>query len=488
TFIEEHHPDEVLPDGPGREPDDFYQQVMKYHITVTFWSKCRDWPYPPNWTEIWQRPGIQELETPDDQIADELPPHWLTLVKVMVVFPDSSEQFEPELEEALETALEKIRLLQEAYSLISQDTNIQWVSSEALPPIIPLVWGGNNEPQLYIVATSSMRSLSEPTWLTEENEPGVDMYLYRSTRGQHGAGFTTYHRLRHDALMLLHRRGDYRGTVLSAASAAEALLNELLMMLLWEKRHHPQHVASKFSIQTGIVRRVRTEYHPLLKGNWDVRRSGPVRNWETRIARLRNRIIHNGDRVSRQQAREALAAMRKLEHYLGDLLQEKISEFPRTNGMYLGLEALKDRNALTRRARNIFDSNHEPEWVATFTNWRHTLQLEVERKARQLRKPSPQKAVLLGIRYKDGTEFFLQDQEVGLGITINEPPEELIELNNERLRKAMTHGHIPPPGEPYRISLPDHSLKKRLAQGQTWMYLYQINPRLPVMVDGSDRA
>lgn len=143
------------------------------------------------------------------------------------------------------------------------------------------------------------------------------------TRINSRSAFMDYVDLRREAEVALARDGHWRSAVLFAATAAEVLLDELLMHLLWERADRPEDAAHLFVDQRqGSIGRVRKEYHPLVGGDWSVKGEGPVATWVKQVAGLRHRVIHSGYEPTAGEADRATRALRDLELYVRDLLAD----------------------------------------------------------------------------------------------------------------------------------------------------------------------
>src|SRR4030095_14628537 len=101
-----------------------------------------------------------------------------------------------------------------------------------------------------------------------------------------------------------HQNGDMRAATIYAAIAAESLLTEVQLHLMWEEKRTPEEVANSWieSLDT----RIRTEFHTRLGGNWDPTASGPIGRWNSSVSALRHRVVHAGYTPSFEEAKDAI--------------------------------------------------------------------------------------------------------------------------------------------------------------------------------------
>jgi hypothetical protein len=166
--------------------------------------------------------------------------------------------------------------------------------------------------------------------------------------------------------------GDYVTTVLHCATAAEVLIDRLLLMLCWEEKMTPADAAAKF-VEGQMAKRLQGELAPRLGGRWQRDQPGPVHDWYHAVARPRNRVIHGGYTPSEESAGEALRATRSLEKFAFDRLAAHRNDYPRSTLMTIAPEGLDRRDLWNGKIRNFVESGaaeREPNWQTDFRAWR----------------------------------------------------------------------------------------------------------------------
>jgi hypothetical protein len=134
--------------------------------------------------------------------------------------------------------------------------------------------------------------------------------------------------------------GDYEEAVLWSAVAVEILLDALLSVMLWEDKVAPREAVRVLT--RPLAQRVDSEYHRRLSVSaWRRIGDDPVGRWYTRLAATRNRIVHRGWVVHREEAVESIAAGEDLADYLFACVRECRERRPLTanivNGDSIGL-------------------------------------------------------------------------------------------------------------------------------------------------------
>ncbi len=120
--------------------------------------------------------------------------------------------------------------------------------------------------------------------------------------------------------------GDHFGVVLKAATASELLLKHLAWMLRWEATG----TISKTQLRMTSAEVVDKLLCPCLGPTWNRKLDGPLRSWDKEIRELRNDIVHDGRRVSRDAAGAALTALAMLLVAAQQALVEVVGTYPWT--------------------------------------------------------------------------------------------------------------------------------------------------------------
>jgi hypothetical protein len=144
-----------------------------------------------------------------------------------------------------------------------------------------------------------------------------------------------------EAREAMYIRGDYRATILNAATAAECLLDDFLGHALWWERSSPADAVP--ALVKPIVSRVKSEFPKRFGGTWLSQRSrNAVQDWHDNIVRYRDRVVHGGYQPTGQEARNAGEALSKLRRFLGQrVLDRRVqTQYPYLSLLLLGPDKL----------------------------------------------------------------------------------------------------------------------------------------------------
>ncbi|TLP73306.1 hypothetical protein [Nesterenkonia sphaerica] len=388
-------------------------------------------------------------------------------------------------------ALDRIRQLQEGLALITQDLKKDWVAKERLPAMLPLRTqfsdseDNSDDLSVFLVNQFALTDVSPPEPIPESKFADLTEYL---SMDDHEASFSTYHRLRYETSVLCHRRGDFRMTVISAAIAAESLLDEMLMLLLWDEGNQPETVAYKFS-QSGpkLLSRVKSEYSRHLGGEWSPGKKGAVREWREKIAEPRNQIAHAGAIPTRQHAIDAVRALNSLEQFLGRRLRTRIAQRPRAATLFIGGRTLEAEGEITNRLRTLYNDPWEPHWASTFRRWRDVLELEVAKTEGSPVQPVRDRAVVAVVVGEQSLEFTLLDETALMAARISPVPDNLVSQYERSLAEREPITPEPRRNDVCRLMQEDLESKRRLQLVGGWRYAYKLIPTYSVMANRRDR-
>jgi hypothetical protein len=189
-----------------------------------------------------------------------------------------------------------------------------------------------------------------------------------------------------DAEYSLAVAGDYGTAILNAAMAAEVFLDNVLGLLHWERYGGAPLADGKIdrSVATfskDLRPRIRSEYHPLIGGRWDLNVSGPLQSWNVQVARARNRIVHRGYRPGPSEAADALNAVSQFVDWITDLLAAKASQYQRTASMIVSVDRMRKQGVPERVIRTIDGlARTEPPWRDNYWAWRDRVDAAVVRR------------------------------------------------------------------------------------------------------------
>lgn len=415
--------------------------------------------------------------------------HYLSVIEAEVLLSPEQDLDEDELSELFDYVLERIRQLQEATALITQNLIKDWIARERLPVAIPMRQppegddaAGDDGMGIFVLGPNTLSTVNPPQPLPDRSIAQLQEYLENDDGG---VAFTAYHKLRYETMVLYHRRGDYRMTVVSAAIAAEALINEMLQMLFWDEGRYPEEIAPKFNPdETSVRNRVLSEFSRHLGGEWRADKKGPIREWREKIAEPRNEIAHAGAMPSSYEAQDALTALTRLDHFLGDRLIKKIPQRPRTAVLFHGIPRLESKGAMPNRLQRLLNNDREPHWASTFGRWRDVLEVEVQ-KARGTKIRADVDNAVLGMVVKDSQkQLVLLDEVNSLAASVSSIPDQ---VRNEHDRVLQDIAKLEA-GDNVLISLSlkDPSTKRELVTADAWDYAYKLVPGFEVMSNGRD--
>lgn len=261
--------------------------------------------------------------------------------------------------------------------------------------------------------------------------------LSTAIQRSHGV-FMIYHRLRHDALVSLNRRGDYRSSLLSSASAAEVFLDDLLLHLMWEEAMSPESAGEIFADpRNGIAKRLKSQYVGRLHGTWNPDQSGPTQAWKNDIARLRNRIIHAGHEPGIEEAKRAYEVLIDLEQHGAERLAQRSKKFPRTALALCGRDGLQRRGKYTKQVEQLQNDPSEPQWDETFARWRREALRPRITNDGFIEEPNADRSALILVDSDGDLEWVLHDQEAGMAARTNPNLDSLPYEQSQALRSLI---------------------------------------------------
>lgn len=378
--------------------------------------------------------GAEPPPEPESVVPDELA-SMLTVVEVGV--PASLQAPPGDIDAAVDVAIEAARNLQAVVSTVSPALRL--VSRASLPPFVHFVTG-----ELLLTEEGFYEAREDDILLHEAGELTNNSYFGLTPEAlagealevlavaadvlERGAPFAAYADLRRELAVQLHHDGNDRVAVVMAATAAEVLLDTVLLHLLWQEHADPGDAARVFDRSTRHQARVTTYLPARLGGDWVANGEGAVGRYFARVANLRNRVVHTGLVPSRKEALAAEAAVSDLESFVADRLvaDENRNRYPRTALALMGRPGMEGRDAFTRHIQELGDDEQEPDWIEAFKRYRHVvdlrsrtdlpepggdptrLQLYVELPERRYVMYDP--AVLMAAVVSDG-ETFLTDQQ-----------------------------------------------------------------------------
>ncbi len=399
--------------------------------------------------------------------GDATPTTWkvpLTIVEVIVALDPHSED---PLSDALDEAIESIRDFQLYYHLETK-VLIRRLTRKALPQIIPVLrrpFGDPSvaEPTIMLVNEGGASSLAAavPEVSTERLNN-----LLQQTRHRPADIFKTFIVMRQEA-RLAFLGGDYTAASLFCGISAEALLTELILMLLWEEDEPLDKVAGLFGTRDNISNDLLNAVAQRLHGNWDRNGTGPIGQWQKEVADLRNRVAHLGTVPSEAEIQAAFDAVQLLERFVGDRLVERrnFTRYSQTARNYLNGEGFARRNRASTwnkfAAAEIFPAHAS----LLFTLWKR----EVDRIRNEPPVADPKRAITILVAYPNGARrWYLVDEEVDLACEVEEP------AVNPAIEATVQNAISSTKFEVVSIHL--RSISARLPEVQSWRPSYEYLP------------
>jgi hypothetical protein len=390
----------------------------------------------------------------------------------------------------LRMAIADLRDLQSAYHAATR-TPVTLMTFELLPPILPVGFRqlrdvGTPETATIVSATThrNLWAWLAPPELTPEQ---FEQFAHAQSRTDRMvfAGHLDLHR---EADVARQRDGDTRAAAIYAGLAAEALLDELLLHLMWEEALRPEDAASAW--RDGLLSRVRRDYADRLGGDWDITSTGAVGRWSRECADLRHRAVHGGYLPSYAELEGSLAALNGLVTYVCDrlCLPARLRHYPRTALALAGPPGLKRRSQYSRRLTELQADPNETKWDATFARWK-----EAFRKIRRQGQGFPRVPVvadsdLIAVARPSGAKYYcVSHRETGLAAEVTIDPLASEKSPHFGVVADWLAGIDVSGYQQAGLSMGVHNDDPTLVslQGE-WVEAYRLLPLGSVMVDKSD--
>jgi hypothetical protein len=284
------------------------------------------------------------------------------------------------LNEAFDRCIRECEAFLEAYVQTSRDFRSGFINRSTVLPMVPAIM---IDPTTRRTESTGLRVNDEgayptepPADLTREQADEIGHRLRLSEEGEPYIAVWHWRRL---AFRALHVDGDYAAAVVFTQTAGEVFFDSLLLRLAWEEIRTfrdssltKDDVAQWFSARNPLSHRLRAEYHGRLVGGWDASQpSNPIYEWDQKVARLRNRVVHAGYRPTSREAQDAFDVLLIVEKYVFDLLvrDRNRTRYPFTVYMMLGKAGLEQRGLFAGKLRRaILDA--PADWRRSFFDFR----------------------------------------------------------------------------------------------------------------------
>lgn len=387
-------------------------------------------------------------------------------------------------------AIADVRDLQSAYAAVTR-APITLVTYELLPPVVPIGFR-----QLRDIGTADTAVVvSSPThknlwsWLAPADLTSEQYEMFGHVRSRTDTmAFAGHLDLYREADVARKRDGDTRAAAIYAGLSAEAMLDELLLHLMWEEALTPEDAATAW--RDGLLSRVKRDYTNRLGGDWDITSAGAIGNWSRNCADLRHRAVHGGYLPSYAEIDASITALNGLLSYVCDrlCLPARLRHYPRTALALAGPPGLRRRSQYSRRLVELQADPSEPNWDVTFARWKEVFR-RVRRQSQGIaRTPDASASELIAVARPSGTKYYcLSHPQTGLAIEVEVDPlarEEAgsLQVVAEWLEQVDVTGYQQG-GLSFGVPNPDLS---RISFQGDWVEAYHLLPLGSVMVDKSD--
>ena len=414
-----------------------------------------------------------------------------TIADVLVPFDDTNDE-EADVTEAFEYALNLVRWIQRAYVAVRNTEPLTLISRERLPVVVPYVFvpgAALSQPPPLGGGEMHLLALHHNLWATARAEEFTEAETTAYEGALHAVrderAFLTFVEFRREALVALWRDGDYRACITWAATAAETLLDELLLHMLWEEGLRPEDAVQPF--EDFLATRVKQHYHVRLRGVWTLGSATPIGNWYRNVAGVRNRIVHAGMMPTLVEAQKALQVLDELLTFACDRLAERknLSKYPRTALKLVAESGLRKRGCYSRRLRELSEDPAQPHWDSTYARWRLTQSLVRQDRDFTPRVPDAASSQLMLVRCPGGDTYYcLNDPQTRLAGKVPINGEDLTMEVREGLREVLNRLADQDPDVAVSVDLPRDTYAGTAPK--IWLEMYRLVPMAGVMVDGVD--
>lgn len=349
--------------------------------------------------------------------TSEMPLPALTLLEV-AVFVRSPD--EAGISDAFDEAVGAVQALQRAYYLATQlPTTL--VRREALPYMVLSAVARVTDDELVehaglgpFLCHMHLDYAHEQLDYDTQFKPALDMTMREGP-------MRAYTDAMRDARVAHLLRGEYKSAAVFYASAAESLLQNVLLHLMWEGGLSPQQASDEFdTVRAGLRSRVKILYKERLKGGWDLTR-GALSAWDTKTAELRHRVVHAGYEPTAAECQDSLGGLLELEAFITERLSSTavLPKFPRTALALMGEPGLRRRGKWNGVVRRLAQDPDQPPWVERFNLWREVFEV-IRRGVDGKPVPAPDALApeLLIVCKGDGFKWIRRDRAVRRAVEV----------------------------------------------------------------------
>lgn len=191
-----------------------------------------------------------------------------------------------------------------------------------------------------------------------------------------------FYNIRREAF-IAYNRGNSVVASLLLGVAAETMLDELLLMMLWEEGALPKDVHELWKNESSdtTFKRVESDlYGSRLGGEWSSQVKGSViRKWRYKVLELRNKIAHIGYEPTQEEMQEGFDAVIELVGFTANRLCKSLTKYPICADVIVGYPGMVKRGCRDEFEEFTKDLVYPDNPQRTFGYWK----FEVERFRRE---------------------------------------------------------------------------------------------------------
>ncbi|RPA12484.1 hypothetical protein [Gordonia sp. OPL2] len=266
---------------------------------------------------------------------------------------------EPSDTSAIDRCLNELMKFYRSYRMVASRPLPELTIRRLFPTVLTFRRAAD-ETEVTFVGITVLEDGAPPNLGGLSSEIGTDHAMFDQAAGLQGRldrldPLARYVECRTDAGYALYGVGSFRDAVIHLGIACEVLFDGLLGMLMWEEGMSVDDAAEVFS--GTITTRIKGEFHTRLGGTWRLDR-GELGDWSTKVADVRNRVVHSGYRPTEAEAVAAEAAADSLRAFTAQRLSALGRKYPFTSVVYFGDQPVPQGvPTLNRAARSWLEVN-----------------------------------------------------------------------------------------------------------------------------------
>lgn len=285
---------------------------------------------------------------------------------------ENEESIRGALSDAFDRCLEELNAFLGSYILVTKDPRIKPINRQNCRPFLPMLFQRENGEYINYSLFGAREDLVQYSNLNEFSEDETWNLAVSLSRRKRNDPFSVFA----DRARAAHRYykvdGDYSSAVVTAQTACEVYLNSILLAIEWEKGTPRAVTRPWFKERTSFLSRVTTYLQPTLGGNWSNPPGFGVSSSLSKLAQMRNEIVHSGKTPSEFDAKRAIEAMGEIEMFMKHRLAAKKRVYPRTTLMVLGEPGLRRLGSWDKWIEKGIEDHaaQESDWIVDFVSWR----------------------------------------------------------------------------------------------------------------------